>query len=108
LCSPDSRKLYAREILQHAITADLVTLSACQTAGSRTYYGEGLTGFSWAFLSAGARNVVAGLWDVSDQATANLMRDFYTQLANGLPPANALRQAKLAMIAQGTASRNPV
>lgn len=54
--SPESRKLYAREILQQPLTADLVTLSACQTAGSRTYYGEGLTGFSWAFLT-GARPV---------------------------------------------------
>jgi len=55
---PDSRKLYAREILERRLTAELVTLSACQTAGSRTYYGEGLTGFSWAFLSAGR----ATLW----------------------------------------------
>jgi len=104
---PDRRKLYARDILQHHLTAELVTLSACQTAGSRTYYGEGLTGFSWAFLSAGARNVVAGLWDVDDRATATLMKDFYDGLASGLPPVSALRRAKLNLINSSGAYRKP-
>jgi CHAT domain-containing protein len=85
----------------------LVTLSACQTAGSRTYYGEGLTGFSWAFLSAGARNVVAGLWDVDDRATTSLMKNFYDQLALGLSPASALRRAKLELMASGGPYRKP-
>jgi CHAT domain-containing protein/tetratricopeptide (TPR) repeat protein len=104
---PDSRKLYAREILERRLTAELVTLSACQTAGSRTYYGEGLTGFSWAFLSAGARNVVAGLWDVDDRATAELMKDFYDELGAGPAPVSALRRAKLRLIASGGAYRKP-
>jgi CHAT domain-containing protein len=104
---PDSRKLYAREILDRPLTAELVTLSACQTAGSRTYYGEGLTGFSWAFLSAGARNVVAGLWDVDDRATAELMKDFYDELASGPAPVSALRRAKLRLLASGGAYRKP-
>jgi len=104
---PDSRKLYAREILETHLTAELVTLSACQTAGSRTYYGEGLTGFSWAFLSAGARNVVAGLWDVDDRATAELMKDFYDELGSGPAPVNALRRAKLRLLASGGAYRKP-
>jgi len=104
---PESRKLYAREILQQPLTADLVTLSACQTAGSRTYYGEGLTGFSWAFLSAGARNVVAGLWEVDDRATARLMATFYDELANGRSPVSALRQAKLSLLASDGAYRKP-
>lgn len=103
----DSRKLYARQILRQPLTADLVTLSACQTAGSRTYYGEGLTGFSWAFLSAGARNVVAGLWEVDDRATAALMTGFYDELSSGLPPVDALRRAKLRLMASGGAYRKP-
>jgi CHAT domain-containing protein/tetratricopeptide (TPR) repeat protein len=98
---PAQRKLYARDILKQPLDAELVTLSACQTAGSRAYRGEGWTGFSWAFLSAGARNVVAGLWDVDDRATEQLMGQFYDQLANGLPPAAALRRAKLALLAGG-------
>jgi CHAT domain-containing protein len=103
----ESRKLYAREILQQPLTAELVTLSACQTAGSRTYYGEGLTGFSWAFLSAGARNVVAGLWDVDDHATASLMKNFYDELSSGLSPVSALRRAKLDFMALGGVNRKP-
>jgi CHAT domain-containing protein len=96
-----------REILQQHLTAELATLSACQTVGSRTYYGEGLTGFSWAFLSEGARNVVAGLWDVDDRATTSLMKGFYDQLAAGLSPVSALRQAKLDLMASGGAYRKP-
>ncbi|HEV2446910.1 MAG TPA: CHAT domain-containing protein, partial [Candidatus Sulfopaludibacter sp.] len=105
---PDRRKLYARDILQEPLTADLVTLSACQTAGSRTYHGEGLTGFSWAFLSAGARNVVAGLWDVDDRATAGFMTNFYDALSTGASPPAALRRAKLNLIALGRANRKPL
>jgi len=104
---PENRKLYAREILQQPLTAELVTLSACQTAGSRTYYGEGLTGFSWAFLSAGAHNVVAGLWDVDDRATAILMRNFYDGLSSGQPPVDALRSAKLGLAGLGGINRKP-
>lgn len=103
----DSRKLYARDILAQPLTADLVTLSACETAGSRTYYGEGLLGFSWAFLSAGARNVVAGLWPVDDRATAHLMERFYQAIDAGRPPAAALRQAKLDLMASGATYRKP-
>jgi len=103
----DSRKLYARDILARPLTADLVTLSACQTAGSRTYYGEGLLGFSWAFLNAGARNVVAGLWPVDDRATAHLMERFYQGIAAGSPPAVALRQAKLDLMASSPLYRRP-
>ena len=94
----ENRKLYARDVLGHPLTAELVTLSACETAGNRAYYGEGLVGFSWAFLSAGARNVVAGLWPVDDRATAQLMDRFYAALAAGRPPASALRQAKLELM----------
>jgi CHAT domain-containing protein len=104
---PDTRKLYARDILDLPLNADLVTLSACQTGGSRTYYGEGLTGFSWAFLSTGARNVVAGLWDIDDRATRDLMDTFYRELASGLPPADALRRAKFGLIGRGGAYRKP-
>ena len=64
----DSFKLYARDVIDVPIHADLVTFSACRSAGSRAYAGEGLMGFAWAFLHAGARAVVAGLWDVSDSS----------------------------------------
>ena len=93
----DKHKLYARDVIEQHLNANLVTLSACQTAGNRTYAGEGLTGLAWAFLSAGAHNVVAGLWDVDDRATAQMMTSFYDALAEGASPAASLRTAKLAL-----------
>ncbi len=91
------QKLYAREVIDLPIHADLVTLSACRSAGTRAYAGEGLIGFVWAFLQAGARSVVAGLWEVSDSSSAPLMDRFYAGVGAGESPAHALREAKLAL-----------
>jgi CHAT domain-containing protein/Tfp pilus assembly protein PilF len=108
LSGPDQTyKLYARDVAARPLTADLVTVSACRSAGGRAYSGEGLVGFSWAFLRAGARRVVAGLWDVDDRSTADLMDRLYGALAAGEPPARALRHAKLALIAEGGAAARP-
>jgi CHAT domain-containing protein len=104
----ESFKLYARDIIAtHPLRAELVTISACQSTGTRTYSGEGLVGLSWAFLRAGARNVVGALWDVSDTSTARLMDNFYGELKRGRPPEMALRSAKLAMLHTNEASRRP-
>lgn len=109
LSGPESdHKLYAREVIARPLRADLVTLSACQTAGSTTYAGEGLTGFAWAFLSSGARNVVAGLWDVDDRAATETMGRFYDALAAGEPPASALRSAKLSLMRSSPVYRKPL
>jgi len=94
----ENYKLYARDVIGIPIHAGLVTLSACRSAGAREYAGEGLIGFAWAFLQAGARAVVAGLWDVSDRAAAPLMARFYAGVAAGQEPATALRAAKLDML----------
>jgi CHAT domain-containing protein/Tfp pilus assembly protein PilF len=99
----ESYKLYAREIVALPIQARLVTISACRGAGSRVYSGEGLVGFAWAFLQAGAKNVIAGLWEVNDASTAALMDTLYARLAAGQAPAPALREAKLALIRSGWA-----
>jgi CHAT domain-containing protein len=82
-------------------------VSACRSAGERAYSGEGLIGFSWAFLRAGARRVIAGLWDVDDRSTAELMDRLYANLAAGQAPARALRRAKLSLIAQGGTFARP-
>src|SRR5262249_11948779 len=100
-------KLYAREVAAVPLAAELVTVSACRSAGERTYSGEGLVGFAWAFLRAGARRVVAGLWDVNDRSTADLMDRRYAGLAAGEPPPRALRSAKLQLIRQGGAAASP-
>ena len=61
----------------------------------------------WAFLQAGAKNVIAGLWDVSDSSTAQLMDRLYEQIGAGKSPASALREAKLSMIHSGNNFRKP-
>ena len=58
-------------------------------------------GFAWAFLQAGARAVVAGLWDVSDSSTGPLMSKFYDGIAEKRGVAAALREAKLSMLKEG-------
>jgi len=101
ILSGDGRsfKLYARDIVAHPVTAEVVTISACNGAGTRSYAGEGLVGLSWAFLRAGARNVVASLWEVSDaSSTGQLMDIFYSELDRGEDPAAALRSAKLSTL----------
>jgi CHAT domain-containing protein len=99
--------LSARDVMDVPLNAALVTLSACRSAGAKTYSGEGLVGLSWAFLRAGAHSVVAGLWDVTDLSTATLMADFYAELSRNLPPADALRAAKLKLIRSTGAYRKP-
>jgi tetratricopeptide (TPR) repeat protein len=102
LSGPDTGyKLYARDVADRPLNADLVTVSACRSAGERTFSGEGLVGFAWAFLRAGARRVVAGLWDVDDRSTARLMDGLYGNLFAGATPSRALRDAKLALIHEG-------
>jgi CHAT domain-containing protein len=91
-------KLYAREIMELPLTADLVTLSACRSAGAKTLSGEGPVGFAWAFFRAGAANVIASLWEVDDRSTAELMNRFYSAVDGGSSYAAALRQAKLSMM----------
>jgi CHAT domain-containing protein len=102
----DSFKLYAREIIRHPLRADLVTISACYGAGERAYSGEGLVGLSWAFLRAGAHNVVAALWEASDASTQQLMDRFYDEMGKGVSPDAALRAAKLSLL-RGSAFHNP-
>ena len=102
-----SFKLYARDIMQHPIDARLVTISACYGSGTRSYAGEGLVGLSWAFLRAGAHNVIGALWEVSDDSTPRLMDTLYQGLEDGQAPAVALRNAKLALLHSQSRFRMP-
>jgi CHAT domain-containing protein len=90
----DDGLLQAREIARFPLRADLVTLSACET-GVGTPEGEaGVVGLEQAFLIAGARAVVASLWNVEDHSTTALMKAFYEHLAEHEDKALALAHAK--------------
>ena len=103
----DSFKLYARDITHHSLNATLVTISSCYGAGDTAYSGEGLVGLSWAFLRAGAHNVIGALWEVSDASTATLMDHLYDGLKRGQPPDVALRSAKLSLLHSDEVVRKP-
>jgi len=103
----DSFKLYARDITHHPLNANLVTISSCYGAGAKAYSGEGLVGLSWAFLRAGAHNVIGALWEVNDASTATLMDHVYDGLKQGQPPEAALRSAKLAFLHSDGVVRKP-
>ena len=108
LSGPDHAfKLYARDVAEQKLDADLVTVSACRSAGERSYSGEGLVGFAWAFLRAGSRRVIAGLWDVDDRSTAELMSATYGAIAKGVSPPRALRDAKLRFLRGQRTSAKP-
>ena len=89
--------LRLHDIYSLRLNADLVVLSACESALGREVRGEALIGLTQGFMYAGARSVVASLWPVPDRATAELMTRFYGYMLNeSLEPAAALRKAQLA------------
>jgi CHAT domain-containing protein len=99
---PQDGFLRLYEIYNLKIRADLVVLSACQTALGKNVRGEGLIGLARGFMQAGAPRVAASLWKVDDQATAELMRRFYEDMLGPQrrPAAAALRDAQLAIARQ--------
>ena len=96
------------DIYNMRLAADVVVLSACQTALGRDVRGEGLVGLTRGFLHAGARSVVSTLWEVRDRQTSELMTRFYeAMLRDGLTPGAALRRAQL-LTMRDPASSAPV
>jgi CHAT domain-containing protein len=106
--NPDNFKLYARDIMRDPLHARLVTISSCYGSGLRAYAGEGLVGLSWAFLRAGAHNVIGALWEVNDASTPLLMDRLYAGLETGSTPDDALRAAKLSLIHSPAVYRKPL
>ncbi|WP_276374024.1 CHAT domain-containing tetratricopeptide repeat protein [Chryseolinea sp. H1M3-3] len=92
--------LYASEIYNMELKADLVTLSACQTGLGKISKGEGVIGLSRALVYAGSKNIVVSFWSVADQSTASLMKIFYRHLLNNTQGnfGKALQEAKLALL----------
>lgn len=87
-----------RDICAQKLDAALVTLSACETGLNKIYAGDEILGLARGFLSAGADSIVLSLWTVNDEATSELMRDFYTQLQRGAAIGASLRTAQINFI----------
>jgi len=97
---PQNGFLRLNDVYQMRIGADLVVLSACQTALGKPVQGEGLVGLTRGFIHAGARQVLASLWKVPDRATSELMKEVYrAMLVEGLRPGPALRRAQRKLLA---------
>ncbi len=88
-------RLTAGEIISTPLTCELAVLSACQTALNGNGGGDSLLSLARAFLYAGADSVAATFWRVSDVATAVVARNLFRFIAEGYPPADALREAQL-------------
>jgi CHAT domain-containing protein/Tfp pilus assembly protein PilF len=96
---PQDGFLRLEDVYNLKLGADLVVLSACRTALGKEVRGEGLMGLTRGFMYAGAARVVASLWDVKDESTAELMKRFYQgMLRDELRPVAALRAAQVSML----------
>jgi CHAT domain-containing protein len=95
---PQNGFLRLYDIYNLKLDANLVVLSACQTALGKEIKGEGLVGITRGFMYAGAPRVVASLWQIDDRATAEFMKRFYQAvLVERARPAAALRAAQISM-----------
>jgi CHAT domain-containing protein len=88
----DDGRLNGHDITGLDLSAELVVLSACETAKGREYRGEGTIGLAWSFFVAGAPAVVVTQWSVDDAATAGLMAEFHARLRAGGGPAARPRE----------------
>ncbi len=93
---PEDGFLRLRDIYNLHLPADMVVLSACRTGLGKKVKGEGLIGLTRGFMYAGAKRVVASLWKVDDEATAELMKRFYQHMfKDRMPAASALNRARI-------------
>lgn len=91
-------RLTVSELYETRMNADLITLSACETALGKITNGDDVVGFTRGFLYAGANSIVSSLWQIDDEATGVLMNQFYRNLAKA-NKRSALRNAQITMIA---------
>jgi len=104
----ESGSLYLREVARLKLAAPIVVLAGCRTAAAVDGAPPALGSFAKAFLAAGSRGVIGTLWDVQDEPAGEVSRAFHRNLASGLAPADALRQAQLTMLhSDSEARRSP-
>ncbi len=85
------------DIFSHTFDNQLVVISGCETAMGQSLNGEGLQGLARAFIARGAKNVIATLWPVADDAAAEFMKVFYFELKQGVGIAESLRRTQAAL-----------
>ena len=94
----DGGMTYVSDIYNIQMNADLVVLGACETGLGSVHRGEGMIGFTRAFIYAGTANLAVSMWRVNDQPTATMMIKFYSAIREGNSYSSSLRKAKLSMI----------
>jgi len=99
--SIENEFLYVSDIYNMQLKADLVVLSACETALGELNEGEGSISLARSFSYAGAKSIFTTLWSVNDQATSALVENFYYNLKQGMPKDQALQKAKTMFLAAG-------
>lgn len=98
--STQERLLYAKDIYNLSLNADMVVLSACETGDGEFFKGEGVISLGSAFFYAGAKSIVSTLWPVNDASTKQLVDYFYQGIKAGSTKSEALREAKLQYLEQ--------
>jgi len=96
--SKEDGLLEAWELMNMELNADLVVLSACETARGRVSAGEGVIGLSWALFVAGSPSMVVSQWKVDSSSTTELMLEFHRNLKSGTTKGDAIRQAAIKLI----------
>lgn len=94
------QQLYASDLQQLQLDAEMVVLSACESGIGQFIGGEGVIGLPRGFLQAGCHSIISSLWNVNDKATAQLMEGFYSGLRENKTKDDALRTVKLNFIQQ--------
>ncbi|MFK8160844.1 MAG: CHAT domain-containing protein [Lewinella sp.] len=100
--------LSAAEIPKLRLVADLVVISACQSADGRFYQGQGVANFAQSFALAGASNLMVNLWEIRDETSHHLLKEVYAKLhLEGTPKHEALRQAQLNYLREHEPTAHP-
>jgi CHAT domain-containing protein len=105
--SIENEMLFVREIEGQQFNIDLLVLSACQTNIGQFRIGEGVMSLARAFAGSGVRSIITSMWSINDQATAELMVQFYKNLKSDMRPSVALQAAKLALMDKSNTLAHP-
>ena len=104
--STEDNNLYAWELYNMRLNAQMAVLSACNTGFGKLQRGEGVMSLGRAFAYAGVPSIVMSLWPAEDESTADLMGYFYEALAEGQSKDEALRNAKLRFLKEMPPSKH--